>query len=107
MGAIGYVRHTDVERFSAEDRVLAGRGLLAQGHRHGSADPRQRYVFEQVNMLRLFALPFADNPGSVRVLEKAGYVREAILQSSRCRYGQPRDQALYARLNPRWRGIDG
>ena len=29
-------------------------------------------------MLRLFALPFADNQLSMRVLEKAGYTREGI-----------------------------
>ena len=52
-----------------------------------------------MNMLRLFALPFADNAGSIRVLEKAGYVREAVLRSSSVKYGQPRDQLLYARVN--------
>ena len=56
-------------------------------------------------VLRLFALPFADNTGSVRVLEKAGYVREAILRSSSVKYGQPRDQLLYARVNEGWRGV--
>ena len=63
------------------------------------------HVFESMNMLRLFALPFADNTGSVRVLEKAGYVREAILRSSSVKYGQPRDQLLYARVNEGWRGV--
>ena len=57
-------------------------------------------------MLRLFALPFADNAQSIRVLEKAGYTREAILRASSVKDGKPRDQALYApgRI-PRWRGV--
>jgi RimJ/RimL family protein N-acetyltransferase len=54
-------------------------------------------------MLRLFALPFADNASSIRVLEKAGYVREARLRSSSVKYGVPRDQMLYARINEHWR----
>ena len=63
------------------------------------------HVFDVMNMLRLFALPFADNAGSIRVLEKAGYEREAVLRSSSVKYGAPRDQLLYARLNEKWRGV--
>jgi hypothetical protein len=39
------------------------------------------------------------------VLEKAGYVREATLQCSSVKYGKSRDQALYVRINPSWRGV--
>jgi RimJ/RimL family protein N-acetyltransferase len=55
-------------------------------------------------MLRLFALPFADNARSIRVLEKGGYTREALLRSSSVKYGEIRDQALYALINPAWKG---
>ena len=55
-------------------------------------------------MLRLFALPLADNAGSVRVLEKAGYEREGLLRASCVKSGERRDQLLYARINPEWRG---
>jgi RimJ/RimL family protein N-acetyltransferase len=41
----------------------------------------------------------------MRVLEKAGYVREAILRSSSVKYGKPRDQALYVKINTSWRGL--
>jgi RimJ/RimL family protein N-acetyltransferase len=60
-------------------------------------------VFATANVLRLFAVPFADNIGSIRVLEKSGYVREGILTCSSVKYGKPRDQAIYARINPDWR----
>jgi RimJ/RimL family protein N-acetyltransferase len=55
-----------------------------------------------MNVLRMFALPFADNVGSVRVLEKAGYTREALLRSSSVKYGVVKDQVLYARINSAW-----
>jgi len=61
------------------------------------------YAFNTCNLLRLFALPFAENRQSTRVLEKAGYTREAILRSSAVKGGTARDQALYALINPRWR----
>jgi RimJ/RimL family protein N-acetyltransferase len=47
-------------------------------------------------------VPFADNIASARVLEKAGYVREALMRSSAVKFGQPRDQLLYARISDRW-----
>jgi len=64
-----------------------------------------KYAFVTCNMLRLFALPFADNAQSIRVLEKAGYTREAILRAGSVKHGHPRDQALYALVNANWRGV--
>ena len=56
-----------------------------------------------LNLLRLFALPFAGNVASARVLEKAGYALEGRLRASCVKYGVPRDQLLYARVNPAWK----
>ena len=56
-------------------------------------------------MLRLFALPFADNAQSIRVLEKAGYTREATLRASSVKNGAVKDQALYALVNASWAGV--
>lgn len=104
-GAIGYVRGSDVERYSAEIGYWLGETYWRQGIVSEALVLVTEHVFGVLNMLRLFALPFADNSGSIRVLEKAGYVREAILRSSSVKYGLPRDQALYARINPNWRGV--
>ena len=106
-GAIGYVPGTDVERYSAEigywlGETHWGRGVVTEAVMLVTA-----HVFEARNMLRLYALPFADNAASIRVLEKAGYVREALLRSSSVKLGVARDQALYARINPAWRGVIG
>jgi ribosomal-protein-alanine N-acetyltransferase len=103
-GAIGYVPGADVERFSAEigywlGEAHWGRGIVTEALRLVT-----EAIFER-NMLRLFALPFADNAASVRVLEKAGYTREGLLRSSSVKFGSPRDQFIYARVNARWRGI--
>jgi ribosomal-protein-alanine N-acetyltransferase len=104
-GAIGYVRGTDVERYSAEIGYWLGETHWRQGIVSEALALVTDHVFGALNMLRLFALPFADNLGSIRVLEKAGYVREAILRSSSVKYGTPRDQALYVRINSHWRGV--
>ena len=104
-GGIGYVRGTDVERYSAEIGYWLGEQYWGQGIVSEALVLVTDHVFSVVNLLRLFALPFADNVGSIRVLEKAGYTREAILHSSSVKFGKPRDQALYARINPAWRGV--
>ena len=105
IGAIGYVSGIDVERYSAEIGYWIGEEYWGKGITTEALVLMTSHVFEAMNMLRLFALPFADNAGSIRVLEKAGYVREAILRSSSVKYGQPRDQLLYARVNEKWRGV--
>jgi RimJ/RimL family protein N-acetyltransferase len=102
-GGIGISPGSDVERFSAEvgywlAEPLWGRGIAAE-----ALDLLSAYAFREPNLLRLFALPFADNHQSVRVLEKAGYTREAVLRASAVKDGKVRDQALYARINPAWR----
>ena len=100
VGGIGFVCGTDVERFSAE----IGYWLSERHWGHGIATEALTLVtdhaFTSFNVLRLFALPFADNAASIRVLEKASYVREGGLRSSSVKYGQRRDQILYARINP-------
>jgi RimJ/RimL family protein N-acetyltransferase len=104
VGGVGYVPGADVERYSAEigywlAEPYWGRGIVSEALTLVTDD-----VFGRLNMLRLFALPFADNAPSRRVLEKAGYVCEAIMRSSSVKYGRPRDQALYAKINERWNG---
>lgn len=103
IGAVGFVAGEDIERYSAEigywlGEPFWGRGIATEAVMLVTAD-----LFVRVNMLRLFALPFADNAASARVLEKAGYLREALLRSSSVKYGVARDQFLYARVNDRWR----
>jgi RimJ/RimL family protein N-acetyltransferase len=105
VGGIGFSAGADVERYSAEigywlAEPFWGRGIATEALRIVSD-----YAFSTCNLLRLFALPFADNARSTRVLEKAGYTREAVLRSSSVKHGVPRDQALYALINPTWRGV--
>src|SRR3989475_4668120 len=58
------------------------------------------YAFASLGLLRVFALPFSDNAASVRVLEKAGYVREGLLRCSAIKAGRIHDQYLYAAVRP-------
>ena len=102
-GAIGYVQGTDIERYSAEIGYWLGEAHWGRGIMTEALLLVTEHVFDTPNLLRIFALPFAENTASARVLEKAGYVREGILKAASVKYGTPRDQAIYARVNPGWR----
>jgi [ribosomal protein S5]-alanine N-acetyltransferase len=102
-GGVGYNPGRDVERYSAEigywlSEVHWGRGIVTE-----AVQLLSEHLFRAHDMLRLFALPFADNAASIRVLEKAGYVREGLMRASAVKHGAPKDQVLLARVNPAWR----
>lgn len=102
VGGIGYIRGDDIERYCAEVGYWIGQEYWGRGVMTEALALLTRALFSDARLLRLFALPLADNPASVRVLEKAGYVREGLLRASCVKYGQPRDQLLYACINPDW-----
>jgi RimJ/RimL family protein N-acetyltransferase len=105
VGGTGFSPGADVERFSAEVGYWLGEPFWGRGITVEAVRLLSEYAFGTCGMLRLFALPFADNAQSIRVLEKAGYTREAILRASSVKHGVARDQALYAMVNPDWKGI--
>lgn len=99
-GVIGYVPGQDVYRFSAEVGYWIGeeywnRGIMSEALRVFSD-----YLFATFHFNRLFAGIFSTNPASARVLEKAGYTREAILKAHVTKNGELLDEHLYARLRP-------
>lgn len=105
VGAIGYVPGRDVERFSAEIGYWLGETMWGRGIGTEALVLLTEHAFARMNVLRMFALPFADNAGSIRVLEKAGYIREGLMRSSSVKYGVVKDQLLYARINLGWAGV--
>lgn len=102
VGAIGYVPGRDVERYGAELGYWLGEAYWGRGIVTDAVRLVTEHAFADMGFLRLFALPFADNPGSIRVLEKAGYEREGLLRASSVKFGQVKDQYIYARVNPAW-----
>jgi [ribosomal protein S5]-alanine N-acetyltransferase len=62
------------------------------------------YAIERHGLTRLFALPFAYNTASCRVLEKAGYSLEARLRRSAIKDGRIVDQMQYAYVVPEQSG---
>jgi RimJ/RimL family protein N-acetyltransferase len=99
-GGIGIELHTDVERVSAEvgywlGQVHWGQGIVTEALKAVTAE-----AFKLFDITRLYAVPFADHAASVRVLEKAGYVREGHMRQSAVKNGTVRDQLLFAAYRP-------
>jgi ribosomal-protein-alanine N-acetyltransferase len=99
-GGIGFVPHIDVERVSAEIGYWLGEPFWGRGIVTEALAAVTRYAIETHHLTRVFALPYARNAASCRVLEKAGYVLEARLRRSAIKDGAIIDQMQYAFVAP-------
>jgi ribosomal-protein-alanine N-acetyltransferase len=95
-GGIGFVQHIDVERVSAEIGYWLAEPCWGRGIATEALVAVTRYAIETHQLTRVFALPYAHNDASRRVLEKAGYVLEGRLRRSAIKDGQIVDQLQYA-----------
>lgn len=95
VGGIGLMLMTDVERVSAEIGYWLGESYWGRGLTTDAVRAVTAYSFREFELLRVFALPFADNAGSIRVLEKAGYQLEGRMRQSAIKDGVVRDQLMY------------
>ncbi|MEG2156130.1 MAG: GNAT family N-acetyltransferase [Burkholderiaceae bacterium] len=57
-----------------------------------------RIAFEPLGVTRVFAPVHADNPASMRVLEKNGFEREGLQRRSVIKAGEPIDICTWARI---------
>ena len=96
VGGIGLMLHDDVERCSAEIGYWLGRTFWGRGLATAAVRALTAHAFATHGLTRVYALPFADNTASLRVLEKAGYRCEGRLRRSAIKDGRVRDQVVYA-----------
>src|SRR5262245_12524601 len=96
VGGIGFVLQADVDRMSAEVGYWLGEPYWGRGIVTAALIAVTRHAVDHHQLTRLFALPFAHNTASCRVLEKAGYVLEARLRRSAIKDGVIVDQFQYA-----------
>ena len=96
VGGIAFLLQSDVERVSAEIGYWLGEALWGRGIVTEAVLAVTRHAIERHGLTRIFALPFAHNTASCRVLEKAGYLREGHLRRSAIKDGVVVDQIQYA-----------
>lgn len=98
IGGIGLVPGSDVERVGAEIGYwltprYSGRGWMSE-----VVASFTRWVVPAFRLHRVYAIPFARNTGSCRVLQKAGFRCEGVMRCSALKEGELLDQVLYARV---------
>lgn len=96
VGGIGYQPQADVQRRSAEVGFWLGEPFWGRGIASAALVALSARALAAGDLCRLYAYVYEWNPASMRVLEKAGYVREARLRRAVVKDGRTIDQYLYA-----------
>ena len=98
VGGIAFKIQADVERAGAELGYWLGENYWGRGVATAAVRAVTEHALATHPLHRVFALPFAHNRASARVLEKAGFTLEGLLRSSAIKDGRVLDQLLYARI---------
>jgi [ribosomal protein S5]-alanine N-acetyltransferase len=98
VGGLGFELKDDVYRKTAllgywlsEDHW--GKGIMTKAVSLGVD-----YAFANLDLVRIQAGVLSKNPASMRVLEKAGFVKEGVMRNAVIKHGEILDEHLYAIL---------
>jgi ribosomal-protein-alanine N-acetyltransferase len=98
VGGIGFLIGRDIACISAEMgywlcEELWGRGMVTR-----AVTAMSDWAFDNYKLTRVFAMAFAHNAASIRVLEKSGFEREGVMRRSAIKNGAILDQILFAKV---------
>jgi RimJ/RimL family protein N-acetyltransferase len=95
-GGIGVQPGEGVERHSAELGYWVSRAYWGEGIASAAVRALVPHALRELKLYRLQARVFADNPASMKVLERCGFVREAILRRLVVKHDRLLDMHVYA-----------
>lgn len=98
IGSIGVFRQQNIHRQTAEMGYYIAEEHWGKGIMTDAVKQICEYVFENSDILRIYAEPFAYNTGSCRVLEKAGFQYEGTLRNNAVKNGKVIDMKMYSLL---------
>ncbi len=96
IGSIGVFRKDNIHARTAEMGYYIAEPLWGQGIVTSAVRQACNYVFENSDIIRIFAEPFACNIASCRVLEKNGFTFEGLLKSNAVKNGKIEDMKMYS-----------
>jgi RimJ/RimL family protein N-acetyltransferase len=96
VGGIGVAAGTGIARKTGQFGYWLGRSHWGRGLATAAAIALRRHILADGRFARLEAAVFAWNPASMRVLEKAGFVREGTLKNSVFKDGHLTDSVMFA-----------
>lgn len=95
-GGIGVTTGSGTDEKTGQFGYWLGSQYWGRGIATAAAAAMRAHVVNNLPLARLQAPVFAWNPKSMRVLEKIGFKREAVLRQSVYKDGQLIDSVLYA-----------
>lgn len=96
VGGIGISVQSDIYRKNAELGYWLAEPFWERGIISQAISMIVSQAFEQLDILRIFARPFHSNLASHRVLEKSGFMLEAVLKQAVYKNGEYLDEYIYA-----------
>ena len=101
VGSIGAFRGGNIHFRTAELGYYVAQPYWGRGIASSAVRQICGYIFENTDIIRIFAEPFSDNAASCRVLEKTGFVCEGILRKNAVKNGVVKDMKIYSLINTR------
>lgn len=99
IGSIGVMFKEDIYRLNVEIGYWLAEDFWGRGIATSAISLITRWIFENNNDIeRIYAEPFADNHGSCRALEKAGYTHEATFKHNVIKNGIIKNSLIYSLL---------
>lgn len=96
IGSIGVFRKDNIHSKTAEMGYYIAEKYWGQGIGTRAVKLVCNYIFENTDIIRIFAEPFAYNIASCRILEKAGFLYEGTLRKNAIKNGVVLDMKMYS-----------
>ena len=98
VGSIGVFRKDNIHCKTAEMGYYVAEPYWGRGIVTCAVNQICRFIFENTDIIRIFAEPFAYNTASCRVLEKAGFAFEGTLRKNAVKNGVVIDMKMYSKI---------
>ncbi|TAL60506.1 MAG: N-acetyltransferase [Bacteroidetes bacterium] len=98
VGSIGIVSKSDIYRKNFEIGYFLAKEYWGRGIMTRAIKAATSYAFNEFDIVRVYAEPFADNNGSRKALEKSGFTLEATLRRNVIKNGIIKDSCIYSVL---------
>lgn len=96
VGSIGVFRKDNIHSRAAEMGYYIAEPLWGKGLGTSAVKAVCNYIFNNTDIIRIYAEPFAYNTASCRILEKSGFLFEGTLRSNAVKNGQIIDMNMYS-----------
>lgn len=98
IGSIGVFRQANIHCRTAEMGYYIAEPYWGKGIGTSAVKQMCDYIFQNTDIIRIFAEPFAHNAASCRILEKCGFEYEGTLRKNAVKNGVVVDMKMYSIL---------